>query len=65
MKNKINYEEFIPRTQAERYNHALLEQIIGINNKLDILISILKPSELSKQEEEVKDKPKSRKKKSE
>lgn len=57
---KIDYKDFLPRTQADRYNHAVLEQLIELNENIKKLI----PKEEVK--EEVKEeKPKAKKKRGE
>jgi hypothetical protein len=51
---KIDYSDFLPRTQVDRYNHAILEQLILLNENIAKLI----PKEVK---EEVKT-PKKKKK---
>jgi aromatic ring-cleaving dioxygenase len=70
--NMIDINELLPRTQPDRYSHAILEQLIEINRKLDILVSPMTPepfSDLSVTKVNVPDKsevkPKRTRKKSE
>jgi tRNA(Glu) U13 pseudouridine synthase TruD len=40
MKVKIDYSEFLPRTQQDRYTHAIVEQLMLFNEKLEKLIEL-------------------------